>query len=172
MLSTGQVTVRPTDVTVTGAVEAEATRTELAALLERKMPEPRGAVIDVVIDPRVPEPEVSAVRAEFCAVQIETVLARNQILFPPGETDISPDSLAVVDAIAAILADCPGARFEIEGHTDAQGRESSNLAISEARAGAVLSALLDRGIDLIFLSSKGYGESRPVAPNDTEAGRA
>lgn len=113
-----------------------------------------------------------AVPAELCAEQIAILLAGGQIVFPPSETEIDETSLPIIDRIAEILGYCPGARFEIAGHTDSQGRESSNMALSQDRADAVLSALLERGIDTVFLSARGYGESTPIADNSTEDGRA
>ncbi|MEM9812832.1 MAG: OmpA family protein [Pseudomonadota bacterium] len=173
MLRTGEVEVMPDGVVVTGMVGSDEDSAAMKALLKRKLPDPEEAQLDIFVDPTPARPKmVSAHRAEFCATQIETVLARTQILFPPGETAISQESLPVVDAIATILGDCPGARFEIEGHTDSQGRESSNLEISQDRARAVMDALVERGSTLVFLSYKGYGETRPMVENDTEEGRA
>jgi OOP family OmpA-OmpF porin len=70
------------------------------------------------------------------------------------------------------LAECPDAQFEIRGHTDSQGGEESNLALSQGRADAVLNALLDRRVHTTKMISKGYGEAQPIADNATEAGRA
>ena len=172
MLTTGNVEVTPDLVTVTGEVTSEMVREEIRRTLSRKLPPPSRTTLDLFVNPVVPEPKVSEVRAEFCATQIDLILSRAQILFPPGETEISDDSIPVIDGIVQVLADCPGSRFEIEGHTDSQGRESSNLAISNARAAAVLNALLERGINQVFLTAQGYGESLPIATNETEEGRA
>ena len=86
--------------------------------------------------------------------------------------EIEAGSGATLDALAATLARCPGTVVEIEGHTDSQGRESTNLSLSQARAEAVLEALFSRGVSYSAMRAKGYGEGRPVADNDTEAGRA
>ncbi|MEM8787690.1 MAG: OmpA family protein [Pseudomonadota bacterium] len=112
------------------------------------------------------------VPAALCSEQIAVLLEGGQIVFPPSESTIDADSAPILDRIAEILAMCPGARFEIAGHTDAQGRESSNMALSQARADAVMGALLMRGVDSVFLRATGYGETEPIASNDTEAGRA
>ena len=107
-----------------------------------------------------------------CAAHIALLTRAQPIVFPPGKASIAEESRRTVARIAETLAKCPGARFEIEGHTDSQGGEGSNMALSQARAAAVLEALLERGVDTVFLHARGYGETRPVASNETEAGRA
>jgi OmpA-OmpF porin, OOP family len=61
--------------------------------------------------------------------------------------------------------------MEIGGHTDAQGSEGGNQALSQARADAVLLALQGRRVDVSGMRAVGYGETRPIADNDTDAGR-
>jgi OOP family OmpA-OmpF porin len=61
--------------------------------------------------------------------------------------------------------------IQIAGHTDSQGREQMNLELSEARAQAVLAALAERRAPISRISAKGYGETVPIADNDTEEGR-
>lgn len=74
-------------------------------------------------------------------------------------------------ALADVLKDCPGMKMEISGHTDAQGSEEGNRALSQARAEAVLLALQGRGVDVTGMVAKGYGEATPIADNETDAGR-
>ena len=61
--------------------------------------------------------------------------------------------------------------MEIAGHTDSQGREVMNLSLSQARADAVLNAIMARRVLVSNLSAKGYGESQPIADNESETGR-
>ena len=60
----------------------------------------------------------------------------------------------------------------IEGHTDSDGGANTNLALSQARAEAVEQALIDRGVDGDVLDPVGFGETQPIAPNDTDANKA
>ncbi len=99
-------------------------------------------------------------------------LAARRIVFRPGSAELEAEGVAAVEALAAALADCPDVAFEIGGHTDSQGREAANLELSEARAAAVKAALDAAGLPHVTLTARGYGPSRPVADNDTEAGRA
>jgi OOP family OmpA-OmpF porin len=108
----------------------------------------------------------------LCLARLAETVEADPILFDPGSADIEAGSGAVIDRLAEIMGRCPGTVVEIEGHTDAQGRESTNLALSQARAEAVLEALFERGVSYAMMRAKGYGEARPIADNGTEAGRA
>ena len=98
--------------------------------------------------------------------------AHERIIFAPSSAVINEDSARLLDRIAEIMLACPSTQFRIEGHTDSQGSESVNLAISTARAESVLDALLIRGVFLNRMEARGFGEASPIADNDTETGRA
>jgi len=94
-----------------------------------------------------------------------------KITFTPGSAEIDVATAAVMDALATALTDCDGLAMEIAGHTDAQGSEDGNRALSQARAEAVLLALQGRRVDVSAMRATGYGEARPIADNGEEAGR-
>jgi OOP family OmpA-OmpF porin len=110
--------------------------------------------------------------AAQCVAKLSGAVAGAPISFAPSSAEIGEESAAVLDDLAATLKRCVVRKIEIGGHTDAQGRESTNLLLSQTRADAVLDALLARGVSLEKLVAKGYGESTPVADNGSEAGRA
>ena len=93
------------------------------------------------------------------------------LLFDTGKSDLKPGSEDFIGQLAGVLQKNTGLRIEIGGHTDHTGNETGNRTLSENRAKAVFNALLSRGVDAARLTWKGYGESEPVASNDTEAGR-
>lgn len=109
--------------------------------------------------------------AQTCRQGIKAVLDREQIRFDPGSANISSDSRDVVLQIADQLKSCPGTPMEVAGHTDAQGSLSGNQKLSQDRANAVLVALAKEGVDVAQMKAVGYGETNPIAPNNTEAGR-
>lgn len=94
------------------------------------------------------------------------------ISFETGKSDIKPESQGIIDQIAAMLSDNPGLTVSIEGHTDNVGSPASNQTLSESRARSVMAAIIARGIDKTRLSAKGWGQSKPMAGNSTEDGRA
>ena len=94
------------------------------------------------------------------------------ILFDTGRSSLKAESTSVFVDIIQILNEYPTARFRVEGHTDSVGRESTNQRLSDERANAVRDFLIDKGIDASRLEAQGFGESNPIAPNNTRAGRA
>jgi OOP family OmpA-OmpF porin len=94
------------------------------------------------------------------------------ITFAPGSAVFSGKSNRVLDELAGLLGRCESGSIEIGGHTDSQGSDSLNLRLSSARAEAVLDGLLERGVPLARLTARGYGDTKPIADNGTEAGRA
>lgn len=94
------------------------------------------------------------------------------IEFAFDKADIDPVGAVVLDAAAGTLSNCPNISLSVNGHTDSVGAESYNQALSERRAGAVRGYLVNAGIDPRRLTTRGFGESQPVADNATADGRA
>jgi tetratricopeptide (TPR) repeat protein len=92
-------------------------------------------------------------------------------IFPPGRTDIGPDAHAQLDEVVMVLLDNPSLRIEIQGHTDNSGKALANRRLSEKRAKSVMQYLIQRGIKPTRLQWAGYGQTRPIATNDTSDGR-
>lgn len=70
------------------------------------------------------------------------------------------------------MTDHPELKFSVEGHTDSDGDDASNMKLSEVRANAILDRIVNLGIDGSRLTSKGYGESKPMTGNDSPEGKA
>jgi outer membrane protein OmpA-like peptidoglycan-associated protein len=94
------------------------------------------------------------------------------IQFETAKADILPASSVILDKIADILLLNPSYLIEIQGHTDNFGNSSSNLILSESRAEAVRKYLVEKGVNNSRLSSHGYGDTKPVANNNTSEGRS
>lgn len=111
--------------------------------------------------------------AELKAQQTDRglVLTLGDVLFDSGKATLKPGALRTIDQLAAFLRDQDGRKVLIEGHTDSRGSEDANQRLSDERAAAVRYTLLDRRIGADRVYSRGYGESYPVASNETPAGR-
>jgi OOP family OmpA-OmpF porin len=169
MLKEGKVEVTPQEVAVAGWGVAADGAAAVETLLAAK--QIGGAVLDIRFDAAAAE-IAARLPAEVCAETVADILSANGIAFQPGSSTLEDASGDVITAIAAALRGCPGAAFEIAGHTDSQGRAEVNQRISEARAAAVLAALEAEDLPLVSLTAVGRGATVPIADNTTEAGRA
>ena len=101
------------------------------------------------------------------------IVIRRQVHFASGTADLKPDSLQILDLVADALVRNPQiTKVEIQGHTDNRGSRKRNMRLSQARAEAVMTYLLDRGIKASRLIAKGYGPNRPKRPNFSARNRA
>ncbi|HEX8047436.1 OmpA family protein [Rhizobium sp.] len=114
----------------------------------------------------------AAVDAPNCQSLLNTLLSKSKINFDTGKARISPASSGVLDTIVATIGRCSNNAVEVSGHTDSSGDEAANVALSEQRAKAVVSYLIDAGVPASRLTAIGLGSSRPVASNDTDEGKA
>ncbi|MBJ3785392.1 OmpA family protein [Devosia sediminis] len=106
-----------------------------------------------------------------CQARLAELSAHNAILFQSGAAIIAAGAAAELDAFAQALLLCPDAVIEVEGHTDSDGDDQLNLALSVARAEAVVNALVERNVSPSRLYAIGYGETQPVADNATAEGK-
>ena len=96
----------------------------------------------------------------------------NNILFETGKATLKAESMAEIQKVADYMKKNPGARFEVQGHTDNQGSDAINDPLSQQRAEAVVKALEGLGCDPFNLRPVGKGSHEPVADNKTDEGRA
>ncbi len=104
-------------------------------------------------------------------LEIKTPIRLNNVFFKSDEAVLLPESRAELNRLAALLGRYPGMEIEISGHTDSLNTTAYNQKLSESRAAAVRDYLIGAGIAPSRLQSKGFGETRPVAGNDTREGR-
>ena len=111
--------------------------------------------------------------AELKAKQTERgmVLTLGDVLFDTARAQLKPGAARTLDQLATFLRENPERTVQIEGYTDSNGSDSYNQTLSENRASAVKSALMDRGIEITRIAARGFGEANPVATNRTAAGR-
>ena len=94
------------------------------------------------------------------------------ITFDIGKATIKPESMTEINRIAQLMKDNGDLKFEVQGHTDNTGTVAGNQKLSEQRAQAIVSKLVEMGIAANRLSAKGMGQSAPLADNSTDEGRA
>lgn len=98
--------------------------------------------------------------------------AFENLLFETGKDVIKASSFRALDDLARVLINNPQAHLHLEGHTDDVGEEEANLLLSQNRSVSVKRYLADKGVDQDRITTDGFGESRPVAGNDTVKGKS
>ncbi|MEM6587488.1 MAG: OmpA family protein [Pseudomonadota bacterium] len=169
-LSNGIVSVTPDALTVRGATGEADASTTISSLLSGKLGE--GAVYDINV--RYEEeldPVASMPTPQECEADINAIKDARKIQFEPGSARLGVTGKQIMDDIAEVLRDCGALNMEIAGHTDSQGRESMNQQLSQSRAQTILNELRLRRVLTGSITAVGYGESNPIADNDTEEGR-
>jgi outer membrane protein OmpA-like peptidoglycan-associated protein len=94
------------------------------------------------------------------------------IKFEVGKATITPNSYTILENVYSILEKTPQYKLQIHGHTDSDGADEMNMKLSKDRAASVKTFLEKKGIEKDRLTSEGFGETKPVATNDTRAGKA
>lgn len=102
----------------------------------------------------------------------DTKIITHGINFDIDKATIKPESMGTLNMIIQILKDNPDMKFEIDGHTDNSGTAQHNLALSQQRSDAVKAQLINMGVDASRLNSKGFGDTKPIADNNTPEGKA
>jgi len=101
----------------------------------------------------------------------EKIVRLEYVEFKTGSADLTDDSKYELDNVISTLKERPSLQVEVAGHTDNTGDAAANMQLSVARANAVRDYLLNDGIDASRMNAKGYGQTVPVADNETEEGR-
>jgi outer membrane protein OmpA-like peptidoglycan-associated protein len=99
-------------------------------------------------------------------------LAAKNVFFATASSKLLAKSFPKLNDVVTILNENPSYKVQIDGHTDSQGKDEYNQTLSDQRAASVKAYLVSKGIDESRLASTGYGETKPVADNNTAAGRA
>ena len=118
--------------------------------------------------------EYTEITRDLYLVPIEegATVQLNNIFFDYDKWDLRPESFPELDRLSQVMNANPNMKVEIAGHTDSRGGDAYNERLSDRRAGSVRGYLVEaRKIDPDRLVSKGYGEKKPVATNDTDEGR-
>lgn len=156
----GQLRVEGNQIEIAGQVDSPATQAQVIKGLTSRLDNPTYAVRDGL--------GVGASGQQA----LDAALARRIVEFEPGNATLTAAGRQVLDELLPVLGQLSGRRFEIVGHTDADGARPQNLLLSAARADSVKAYLVQRGIPAAALLTSGVGPDRPLADNTTAEGRA
>jgi outer membrane protein OmpA-like peptidoglycan-associated protein len=145
--------------TAIGAALGGATGAGVGKMMDNQEQEMRQALADS---------DAAAVRREG---NLLAIVLKGDLTFDTNSTTVKLGLLQELDRIANVMVEYPQTLIRVEGHTDSVGSDTYNQDLSERRAGNVRNLLVQRGIDYNKMEVIGYGESMPVANNQTEAGR-
>lgn len=122
----------------------------------------------------LPEPLTTLIPRPAAEDRFEEILADKVINFPSGSSEVQGAALPFLTELAEFLKAKPNlwSKVEVEGHTDANGKLAYNMKLSKDRASAVRTVLVNQGAQATKISAEGYGPTRPLVREDTEAARA
>jgi len=166
-LSTGTLVVSDREVKLSGDALYDAAAGQIRAGLGKEFPQNFQFKADVSI-----KPAAAPVDASVCQQLFSELLGKAKIRFDSGRATIDPDSAGLLDHLVETASRCPTVNIEVAGHTDGDGDDAANQALSERRAQAVVDELVRAGLPLGRFTAVGYGSAQPVASNDTEDGKA
>ena len=134
-----------------------------------------GVTTEASVDTSAPASVALEAEGDFdlaaCKGRFEILSRTGNIYFASGSARLQDKSAPLLNSLADIIARCPGMVVEAGGHTDSIGSDAMNQRLSQARAQSVVTFLLAKGLKKDSIVSKGYGETSPIATNDTAEGR-
>lgn len=166
-LSTGSLVVSDREVRLSGDALYEAAGEQIRTGLARDLPAGWQSRDDVSV-----KPPAAPVDSTVCQQLFTQFLTRGRIRFEASRAVINPDSAGLLDRLIETAQRCPSANIEIAGHTDGDGEDGFNQSLSEQRAQAVATYLVNAGLPASRFTTTGYGSAQPIASNDTDEGKA
>jgi outer membrane protein OmpA-like peptidoglycan-associated protein len=127
--------------------------------------------INIVNRGAAPKSVVTVEQAHAAAAAIAGILKLRNVEFYSGSDRLTPDGQRTLSEVATVLGKYPGMPVEIAGHTDSNGVPAENLHLSRLRAESVKRYLMNKGIAGGNLTPLGFGQTQPIAGNETAAGR-
>jgi OOP family OmpA-OmpF porin len=166
-LSTGTLVVSDREVKLSGDAFYDAAAVQIRAGFGKDFPQGWQFKPEISV-----KPAAAPVDATVCQQLFSDLLAKGKIRFHSGQAVIDPDSAGLLDRLIETALRCPTANIEVAGHTDADGADAVNQALSEKRAQAVIDYLVKAGLPADRFTAIGYGSTQPIASNDTDEGKA
>lgn len=181
-LAGATVEIRDTaaNVIATGVVSANNNQYAVATEVKKENPQPLIVTVkkeghsydSQIITPEQLDAPVIQKDAEVKAIETGKVCDLRDIYYETNSYTLTPNSKVVLALFIEFLKDNPSVKVEIQGHTDNVGNDDANMRLSEQRAKSVYDYVIGKGIPSSRLKYKGYGETQPIADNNTPLGRA
>jgi OmpA-OmpF porin, OOP family len=166
-LSTGTLVVTDREVKLSGDAFYDAAAVQIRSGLGKDFPQGWQFKADISV-----KPAAAPVDATVCQQLFSDLLGKGTIRFESGRSVIDADSAGLLDRLIETALRCPSANIEIAGHTDGDGEDAYNQALSEKRAQSVVDYLVKAGLPADRFAAVGYGSTQPIASNDTDEGKA
>ncbi len=166
-VSTGSLSLSDREVKLSGDALFDVAAKQIREGLGGELPQGWKLTADVSV-----KPSANSVDPTVCQQLFSELLGKARIRFESGRATIDQDSRGLLDRLIQTALRCPTANIEVAGHTDSDGDNAANMALSEKRAQAVADYLVLAGLPKDRLKAVGYGSTQPVAPNDTDEGKA
>lgn len=166
-LSTGTLVVSDREVKLSGDALYEGAANDIRAGLGKDFPKNWQYKPEITV-----KPAAGPVDGTVCQQLFSELLNKGKIRFAAKRADIDPDSAAILDHLIETALRCPTTDIEVAGHTDADGEDAFNQALSEKRAQAVIDYLVKAGLPATRFAAVGHGATQPLAGNDTDEGKA
>jgi OOP family OmpA-OmpF porin len=166
-LSTGTLVVTDREVKLSGDAFYDAAAVQIRSGLGKDFPQGWQFKAEISV-----KPAAAPVDATVCQQLFSDLLGKGTIRFESRRSVIDADSAGLLDRLIETALRCPSANIEIAGHTDGDGEDAYNQALSEKRAQSVMDYLVKAGLPADRFTAVGYGSTQPIASNDTDEGKA
>ncbi|MEO6842718.1 MAG: OmpA family protein [Bradyrhizobium sp.] len=166
-LSTGTLVVTDREVKLSGDAFFDAAAVQIRSGLGKDFPQDWQFKAEISV-----KPAAAPVDATVCQQLFFDLLGKGTIRFESNRSVIDADSAGLLDRLIETALRCPSANIEIAGHTDGDGEDGYNQALSEKRAQSVVDYLVKAGLPADRFTVAGYGSTQPIASNDTDEGKA
>jgi OOP family OmpA-OmpF porin len=171
-LDSGEFAMNNADSYLTGLTESTEVRAGINDMINA-LPTGYSGATNITVPDAEAENTGQIKSEEICQELFEKLKGDNKINFAYNRAEVQGDaSMALIRTLASAAVQCSSFRISVEGHTDADGSEAYNLDLSRRRAEEVVKNLVANGVDINTITGGGYGESRPIASNDTPEGMA
>jgi cytochrome c oxidase subunit 2 len=132
----------------------------------------KNELLDIEIRQRKQEFDTNVEKAITATAPADKIIRLNYVYFETGLAKLTELSRYELDNLTSVLNKYPNMTIEVAGHTDSEGDDVTNMTLSQERSKAVYDYLIGKGIASGRMRAKGYGETRPVAPNDSDENKA